>query len=84
MKLTEFIQQIKDLFGYDVKVLDINYNNSDSRVWSVLISPSEKNLIVTFHINKEYFKHKCFDILGNNINQTGLSLENVLSEIERA
>jgi len=57
-----FITRIKQ-HDCEYTKLDIIFNQSDHRCWSVLLSPNDKNIIVTYSINKNSVGNNVFDIL---------------------
>lgn len=88
LDFTVFKSKVETL-GAKVTKLDILYNQSDSRVWTAIINPSNEALFVTGHINRvltnsaEPFRmgNKSFDILSSTQTMINVHIDDVYDNI---
>ena len=65
MKYDDFNEQLKKECGVGSEKLDVVYNEGDSRCWTALISRNSDNILITFHVNREFLGDKNYDVLAN-------------------
>lgn len=80
MKFLEFSKRMEDMELECVK-LEMMFNEADSRLWTAVINPSSLSLIVVFHVNKEDYRHRSYDLHTPNRIITDLNLNNLFDKI---
>lgn len=64
MKFEEFNSQLGDDCGASSEKLNVIYNESDTRCWTAIVRSGKDNIFVTYHVNKEEYGNRGFDILA--------------------
>lgn len=67
----------------EFSLLDYFYQKHDARVWSILIDPSDKNIILVSKINHSEINERSYDILCSTGTFTGIHEEFVLDKIHQ-
>lgn len=78
----EFMDKIRQN-GFISQPLDLNYSKADNRVWSVLLSPGDKNILVFFHRNRKDFGDVGFDILTEKRNYYDVKPYNIYEAVDQ-
>lgn len=82
MKYDEFGTILEESTGITSERLSINYNEGDTRCWSAIVDKGNSNLIITYHVNKTDFRHKCFDLLGHRKQLIEVSEDEIYDKIK--
>ena len=80
--IKEFTDKIRQM-GHISQPLDISYSRADNRVWSILISPGEKNVIVSYYKNRKDLGEYGFDILAEKRNYFNIKYTNIFDAIDQ-
>jgi hypothetical protein len=88
LDFTTFKSKVETL-GAKVQKLDIIYNQSDSRVWTAIVNPSNEVLMVTGHINRVLANNpnpfnmgnKSFDIISSSSTNINVHPEEIYDTI---
>jgi len=80
--ITGFIEKIRQM-GYISQPLEAKYTRADNRVWTVLISPGEQNILVTFYKNRNDLGDYGFDVISEKQKLFGITHNNVYDTIDQ-
>lgn len=80
--IKEFTDRIRQM-GHISQPLDVNYSRADNRVYSVLISPGDKNIIVTYFRNRFDMGNDGYDIITERKTYFNIKSSNVFDAIDQ-
>ena len=67
-ELIDFVTFANNLAKFETKIfkMDIFYPKGDSRTWTALLNQGTDNVLVTYHINKNFHGDHTFDIVASD------------------
>jgi hypothetical protein len=62
--------------------LDIYYPKGDSRTWTALLNAGTDNVLVTYHLNKNYYGSHSFDVIASDSNFVDVDPEYIYDTLD--